>query len=257
MKVGSSALQIDPESRAAKQILETRLGQLLEAYPSVSHVYLWEDEFMNWASQQQAVELPVTPFKQAHDFLRRHAPDKRLVLAGWGGVVRNFDGFHRALPEDVIFTALSDQLGWDPVHEAFGRLGDRERWPIPWIEDDPSMWFPQIHAGRFAKDMALAEQYGCQGMLGIHWRHRIIDPVAGYLARRGWDGSLEPADVYRAYARTQASAERAGKFADWLQDVDANRRFSRRGQENTPRRSRPAPGILRRLRPGFPDRTKL
>ena len=65
---------------------ETRLAQLLEAYPSVHYVYLWEDEFMNWASQRHNVELPVTPFLQAHAFLRRHAPDKRLVLAGWGGV---------------------------------------------------------------------------------------------------------------------------------------------------------------------------
>jgi len=217
--------RIDPESRAARHILEIRLGQLLDAYPTVSYVYLWEDEYMSWASQREDVPLSVTPFKQAHDFLHRHAPDKRLVLAGWGGVVRNFERFHRALPEDVIFTALSDQLGWDPVHEAFGKLGDRERWPIPWIEDDPSMWFPQIHAERFAKDMALAEQYGCQGLLGIHWRHRIIDPVAGYLARRSWDGELKAADHYQSYARTQAGAKQAEAFANWLQDVDTRRLF--------------------------------
>ncbi len=217
--------RLDPESRTARYILETRLAQLLEAYPSVSYVYLWEDEFMNWASQRDNVELPVTPFIQAHDFLRRHAPNKRLVLAGWGGVVRNFEHFHRVLPEDVIFAALSDQLGWDPVHEAFGKLGDRERWPIPWIEDDPSMWFPQMHANRFAKDMALAEQYGCQGVLGIHWRHRIIDPVAGYLARRCWDADLKSATHYQIYAHTQATGERAVAFAALLDDIDVNRRL--------------------------------
>jgi hypothetical protein len=217
--------RIDPDSRTARYILETRLAQLLDAYPSVTYVYLWEDEFMNWASQRDNVELPVTPFKQAHDFLHRHAPDKRLVLGGWGGVVRNFEHFHRTLPEDVIFTALSDQLGWDPIHEAFGKLGDRERWPIPWIEDDPSMWFPQVHASRFAKDMGLAEQYGCQGILGIHWRHRIIDPVAGYLARRCWASDLQPPDLYSAYARTQAAEERADAFANLLEDIDTNRRL--------------------------------
>jgi hypothetical protein len=217
--------RLDPESRTARYILEARLSQLLEAYPSVGYVYLWEDEYMNWASQRDKVELSVTPFRQAYDFLRRHAPDKRLVLGGWGGVVRNFEHFHRSLPEDVIFTALSDQLGWDPVHEAFGKLGSRERWPIPWIEDDPSMWFPQVHAHRFAKDLALAEQYGCQGMLGIHWRHRIIDPVAGYMARRFWDADLQPATLYNAYAHTQASGERAAAFGELLDDVDTKRRL--------------------------------
>ena len=34
--------RIDPESVAAKDILEARLGQLLEAYPSVDYVWLWE-----------------------------------------------------------------------------------------------------------------------------------------------------------------------------------------------------------------------
>jgi hypothetical protein len=217
--------RIDPTSRTARYILETRLAQLLDAYPSVSYVYLWEDEFMNWASQVQNVELPVALFQQAHDFLRRHAPDKRLVLAGWGGVVRHFAAFHRALPEDVIFTALSDQVGWEPVAEAFGQLGDRERWPIPWLEDDPAMWFPQFHTHRFAADLARAEQFGCQGVLGIHWRHRIVDPTAGHMARRFWTDELAPARYYAGYARTQAAAARADALAALLDDVDANRRL--------------------------------
>lgn len=217
--------RIDPTSRTARYILETRLAQLLEAYPSVHYVYLWEDEFMNWASQHHNVELPVTPFQQAYDFLRRHSPDKRLVLAGWGGVVRHFDAFHRALPEEIIFAALNDQVGWDPVHEAFGRLGDRERWPIPWLEDDPAMWFPQFHVHRFANDLSLAEQYGCQGVLGIHWRHRIVDPTATYMARRCWN-QRETAEVhYARYAATQAAGGRSRRLAELLERADRERKL--------------------------------
>jgi hypothetical protein len=217
--------RIDPDSRTARYILETRLAQLLEAYPSVTYVYLWEDEMANWASQGIDVEMPVTPFRQAYDFLRRHAPDKRLVLAGWGGVVRHFPAFHRALPEDIIFTALNDQVGWDPVHETFGELGDRERWPIPWLEDDPAMWFPQFHVNRFAKDLQRAEQFGCQGVLGIHWRHRIVDPTAAYMARRFWDANLETQRYYESYAATQAAAPRSSVLAGILADADLNRRL--------------------------------
>ncbi len=224
---------IDPESRTARTILERRLAQLLEAYPSVKYVYLWEDELTSWSSQQNSEELSISSFKHAHDFLRRHAPDKRLVLGGWGGVVRNFAAFHRALPEDIIFTCLSDQFGWDALHEVFGQLEGRERWPILWIEDDPSMWFPQFHGHRFARDMTQAEQYGCQGLLGIHWRHRIIEPTANFQARRSWDQALTPSQTYYSYARTQASQERVPALAALLDDVDKNRRLLATGTGET------------------------
>jgi hypothetical protein len=215
------------ESVTARDMLETRLGQLLEAYPDVHYVWLWEDEDMNWASRDAgaAAELSVTPFRQAYDFLKRHAPKKRMVLSGWGGVARNFAAFHERLPEDIIFACLSDSLGWDPVHEVFGKLSGRERWPIPWLEDDPGMWLPQFHVNRFYKDMNLAVDYGCQGLLGIHWRHRIVDPTAAFQSRFSWDAALSPADYYRAYARTQASPSRAARLAETLHDADLHHRL--------------------------------
>ena len=61
----------------------------------------------------------VTPFQQAYDFLKRNAPQKRLVLGGWGGVARNLADFHKRLPMDIVFSCLSDSLGWDPIDEVF------------------------------------------------------------------------------------------------------------------------------------------
>jgi hypothetical protein len=215
--------RIDPESVAAKDILEARLANLLEAYPSVDYVWLWEDEQMNWASQKADVPLSVTPFKQAHDFLKRHAPDKRMVLSGWGGVVRHFAYFHKSLPEDIIFTSLNDNLGWDPVSEEYGKLEGRERWPIPWLEDDPAMWLPQLHVNRFVRDMDLAEKYGCQGLMGIHWRHRMMDIDAGFQSKYSWDKELTPAKFFLDYASTQAREPRAQKLAKVLEDTDRDR----------------------------------
>ncbi|MGO9894487.1 MAG: hypothetical protein ACLPX8_09795 [Bryobacteraceae bacterium] len=212
--------RFDIESRTAKDMLEVRLAQLLEAYPQVDYVWLWEDEDMNWESRKTGIPLSVTPFQQAHDFLKRNAPDKRLVLAGWGGVARHFEHLHRSLPGDVIFSCLNDSLGWDPVHESFARLEGRERWPIPWLEDDPSMWLPQLRASRFELDMNRAAQFGCQGLLGIHWRHRIVDPTAGFQARFSWDAGLKPPEYYAAYARTQAGGDRAARLGGILAEAD-------------------------------------
>ncbi len=220
------------DSVAGRDLLETRLAQLLEAYPDVDYVWLWEDEQMNWASRQRAAAgkqqppaLSVTPFVQAHAFLKRHAPKKRLVLSGWGGVVRNFELFHQKLPKDIIFACLSDSLGWDPVSEVFAKLEGRERWPIPWLEDDPAMWLPQFHANRFENDMNLAAKFGCQGLLGIHWRHRIVDPTAGFQARFSWNDQLKAADYYKAWARTQAAGDRAERLAALIDDAEKNHKL--------------------------------
>ncbi len=215
--------RIDPESVAAKDILEARLGRLLEAYPTVDTVWLWEDEAMNWASQNASVPFSVTPFKQAHDFLKRHAPEKRLVLSGWGGVVRHFAHFHQALPEDVIFSSLNDNLGWDAVSEEYGKLEGRERWPIPWLEDDPAMWLPQFHVNRSVRDMDLAEKYGCQGVLGIHWRHRIMDADSGFQARYSWERELTTTRYFESFAAAQAREPRAAALGKLLESTDRER----------------------------------
>jgi len=215
--------RIDPESVAAHDILEARLGRLLEAYPTVDYVWLWEDESMNWASQKEHVPLSVTPYRQAYDFLKRHAPEKRLVISGWGGVVRHFAQFHQQLPLDVIFTSLNDNLGWDPVSEEYGKLGERERWPIPWLEDDPAMWLPQFHVHRGKRDIDLAEKYGCQGVLGIHWRNRMMNCDAGYQSRASWDRTLQPAELFHAFAAVQAEGPRAQELGDLLNRTDRDR----------------------------------
>lgn len=214
------------ESNVARDLLERRLADLLERYAMVDYVWLWQDEDANWQSREKNIPLSITPFAQAHDFLKRHAPGKRLVLAGWGGVARHFESLHQRLPEDVIFSALSDTLGWDPVHEAFGKLGSRERWPIPWIEDDPSMWFPQFRASRIERDMRHAQDLGCQGILGIHWRHRVIDPTATYLARACWNRQLRASDHYRNFCAAQASGTRSAELATLFDDCDRNHAIS-------------------------------
>lgn len=223
--------RFDPSSYTGRKLFEARLDQLLNAYPEVDHVWLWEDEAANWDSRKEGVPLPATAFKVTYDYMRRHAPKKRLIVSGWGGVARNFTQLHKVLPEEIVFACLSDTLGWDPVHEVFGQLGARERWPIPWLEDDPSMWLAQFHVNRFKRDVDLADQYGCQGMLGIHWRHRIVDPTATFFARAMWDKSYTPEAHYSAYAKSQASGERARKYAQILSGADRDQTLLRTGSD--------------------------
>ena len=214
------------ESRIGRDLLERRLADLLERYPMVDYLWLWQDEDSNWDSRKKDISLSVTPFLQAHEFLKRHAPAKRLVLGGWGGVARHFDDLHKRLPEDIVFSSLNDTLGWDPIGEAYSKLGSRERWPIPWLEDDPSMWFPQFRAGHVQADMQRARDFGCQGMLGIHWRQRVVDPTATFFARAAWDKDLTSSANYRYYCGTQAAGGRAAELAAIFEEADSRHSIS-------------------------------
>jgi len=55
------------------------------------------------------------------------------------------------------------------------------------MEDDPALCSPQLWAGRIRKDGADALAYGCTGLLGIHWRTRILGPNVSALAKAAWD----------------------------------------------------------------------
>jgi len=135
-------------------------------------------------------------------------------------VTRHVQSLHERLPVLIVFSALNDWLGCDPDNEAFGKLGSRERWPIPWLEDDPSMWFPQFRASRFQMDMNRAQKFGCQGVLGIHWRHRIVDPTATYLSRASWDSELTATKHYQNFCTAMAAGTRAEEMAALFEECD-------------------------------------
>ncbi len=88
------------------------------------------------------------------------------------------------------------------------------------------MWLPQFRASRLQSSMQRARELGCQGMLGIHWRHRIVDPTATYFARAAWDKNLASAENYRHYCNTQAAGSRAAELAAIFEDADRNHTIS-------------------------------
>ena len=68
----------------------------------------------------------------------------------------------------------------------------RSLWAIPWIEDDPALTSPQLWAAGCARDAADALRYGCDGLLGIHWRTRVLSANVLALARAAWTRAGTP-----------------------------------------------------------------
>ena len=144
--------------------------------------------------------------------------------------------YDRLLPKDVAVSSINPELGFNPVEPAYARIQGREKWAIPWMEDDMALADPQLWVGRTRKDAADALAYGCTGLLGIHWRTQIIAPNFAALAQAGWNQTpwnpepgkvlaprtLGTADFYADWARSNFGSEVAGEVAAIYEQKDGN-----------------------------------
>lgn len=124
---------------------------------------------------------------QAHYALTDVKAPFGLGVCGWGWTAEHFPSLNKALPKDIAFSAINMSTGHSPVSANFGKLGDRSRWAIPWLEDDGHMISMQFRAGRIRRDAVDAHNFGCNGLMGIFWRTRIMSPNITALAQAGWN----------------------------------------------------------------------
>ena len=88
------------------------------------------------------------------------------------------------------------------------------------------MIIPQLWVGRTRRDAADALAFGCNGLIGIHWRTKILSPNIAALAEAAWDQSTwneNPTDVRSSTDVSQRPPESprdlpTGDFyADWTE----------------------------------------
>lgn len=171
----------------------------------------------------------------AHEIIRKNSPRVRLIVSGWGGDAwmrfsSLYEGLDKVVPPDVIFAALDniDPRLQNHVSEAYGKCAPtRERWPIPWFESDGGhtridQTGPQTNTTAFEPLLKDIVAKKCQGALGIHWRSRNVEDVAGYLYRFGWNSDLTAANFFAEYARNHygvADAERIARVHLRLEEL--------------------------------------
>ncbi len=157
-----------------------------------------------------------------------------LATCGWVlGPPGDRTRFDRILPENIPFSCINREVGFSPVEPSFAELTGRSGWAIPWMEDDPALISPQLWAGRMRKDAADALKFGCNGLMGIHWRTKILGPNVSALARAAWkqEGWSETAgapslrdmpvaDFYQDWAQSQFGTEVSDKIARIFTSLD-------------------------------------
>ncbi|MHC4673647.1 MAG: hypothetical protein ACYTBZ_14285 [Planctomycetota bacterium] len=156
---------------------------------------------------------------------REQAP--KLVISGWGGDERllsaeYYDGLDKLLPGDVVFSSL------DHVWSTRGRVdtiyhqlpAQRQRWPIPWLENDGDEWHPQPYVHPYQKMMKTVHQGGSQGILGIHWRTRELAENFSYIVDSAWNPNLTASQFFADLAQRCYGPAIAEEMAEIHTDLD-------------------------------------
>ena len=271
----------DPTQGAERENFLARLGHVLDQYPGLDVLWLWQPEsegsqgFRNQYVQvplagtldlasllvnygiarrdlfKRAVENPTdqTPFVKdrtaekmaraiegarleqygqlachalAH---RQNAP--KLAISGWGGEDRclsaeYYEALDKLLPQDVIFTSLEYISPRARIDKIYSELpADRQRWPIPWMENDGDQWHPQPFVHIYEAMMKNVQASGSQGFLAIHWRTREIEENFAYLVESAWQPGLSADAFYQDLARRCYGPEVAPQMAGILNRLDA------------------------------------
>ncbi len=186
----SAAGKNPADSATVAELYEGMFRRIAKTHP-LDYFWFWTPEGWTWeGNSPDQVRATIADIGAARAALKASGAPFRLATCGW---VLGPNGdralFGRTLPGDVALSCINRQVGMTPVDRAFTQIANHPKWAIPWMEDDPALTSPQLWAGRMRQDAADALAYGCTGLLGIHWRTRVLSPNVRALARAAWDQS--------------------------------------------------------------------
>jgi hypothetical protein len=171
-----------------QQLYEGIFQRIMKTHP-LDYYWFWTPETWTWAAtKQEQIDATLADYRAAIAAAEKVNAPFTLATCGWVlGPAQDRALFDNVLPKVMPMSCINREVGHAPVEPGFAKVQGRPKWAIPWLEDDPAMIIPQLWAGRMRKDAADALSYGCTGLLGIHWRTRILGPNVAALARAAWD----------------------------------------------------------------------
>ncbi|MBN2270473.1 MAG: hypothetical protein JXN61_07660, partial [Sedimentisphaerales bacterium] len=183
------AIGKDPADKTVVQELyEGMFRRIAAAYP-LDYYWFWTPEGWTWSGvKDEEVAATLADFRAAIAAAKKVNAPFTLATCGWVlGPPKDRALFDNTLPKEMPMSCINRNVGFSFVEPGFAKIDGRPQWAIPWLEDDPALIIPQLWAGRMRRDAADALAYGCTGLLGIHWRTRILAPNVSALAHAAWD----------------------------------------------------------------------
>ena len=217
--------RVSQRSKDVRTIYEATFRRIMASHP-LDYYWLWTPEPWTWTGNKpEQYARTLADIKLAAEAVRNVNAPFQIATAGWVlGPEHDRSALHNDLPGNIPMSAINRSTGLTEVDSAFALLGNRERWAIPWLESD---WYYglatiQLHAGRMRRDAVDASNYGCTGLMGLHWRTDILSPNISALAQAAWDQSwntlsstnkprsLPVEDFYADWAQANFGVKEAG-----------------------------------------------
>ena len=175
------------DAATVQHVYEGMFRRIMAAY-AIDYYWLWTPEDWTWREvKQDQIDATLADFQAIQRAADAVSAPFQLATCGWVlGPPQEPALFDSVLPKSWPLSCINRNVGHDPVEPGFAAVDGRPQWAIPWLEDDPAMIIPQLWVGRMRKDAADALRYGCDGLLGIHWRTRILGPNVSALAHAAW-----------------------------------------------------------------------
>ena len=179
----------NPSAPAVVQELYEGIFQRIAKTHPADYYWLWTPEDWTWSGCSEAqVRATQADFHAALAAMEKVKAPFTLAPCGWVlGPPQTPALFDNTLPKNMPMSCISRTVGNSPVEPGFRCVTGRPKWSIPWLEDDPGLTMPQLWAGRMRRDAADSLAYGCTGLMGIHWRTRVLSPNVAALAQAAWD----------------------------------------------------------------------
>jgi hypothetical protein len=176
----------DPE--VVRDLYRGIFTRIIKTHP-LDYYWLWTPEGWTWSgTKQEEIDATLADLRAAMAAAQDVGAPFTLATCGWVlGPQQDRALFDNVLPRQFPMSCINRQVGHAPVEPGFAAVQGRPKWAIPWLEDDPALVSPQLWVGRMRKDAADALAYGCTGLLGIHWRTRILGPNVSALAQAAWE----------------------------------------------------------------------
>ena len=184
----------DPKDMAVvRELYEGMFRRIAALYP-VDYYWLWTPENWTWSGNKpEQLEATMRDIQAALDALKAIGKPFTLATSGWVlGPQDDRAALDKFLPKDSPMSCINRQVGHAPDEPGFANVTGRPKWVIPWVENDPDLTAPQPWAARMRYDAVDARRLGCTGLLGIHWRTKILAANFAALAAAAWDQSWAP-----------------------------------------------------------------
>jgi len=241
------------DSRLRQQLYEGIFERIKQTSP-IDYYWFWTPEDWTWSgNNERQVEQTRNDLEAAQRAALAVRAPFSLATCGWVlGPKEDRSMFDRFLPQSWAVSCINREVGYEPVDPGFAKIAARPRWAIPWLEDDPALILPQLWVGRMRRDAADAFAYGCTGLIGIHWRTRVLGPNISALAQAAWrqeewnpwhgkrltpeqavarskipERDLPSLNFYRDWAEASFGAHVAQPIAALFSGLDGTRRYDK------------------------------